>query len=1172
MRRLLATVLLTTLTFSSIANDLFQWEQSKSPLNALPLLMDNKAFKQGRSFSINPTLLKKYKVNDNITINISSDESYTAKITKIKKKENSIQHVMAEINHAGEITPVVMTFGETQFFLRIVTASKVFVAQGINTQGKLIDEHWLSKENNSHISDVKIPQESAQFQQQLKQIHITPIQSNNIDRASQTYKSLLIPPQAPKSLIATNQQASDEMVTVRVLFVYSLSAEALYQGDVTTRLNHLVEVTNQIYLDSKINMQIEIADTLAVDYSDDILSDEALDAITYQSDEIFSDIENIRFEAGADMVAFLRPSNDADPVCGLAWGNSDVNNSINFMYSHTSIDCSDYVNAHEMGHNMGLAHSRDQGDEGYTYPFARGYRISDADNGFSTVMAYSTSNAGKVYKFSNPNILCTELACGIDKSDAVNGADASYALNQVRFQLANIMDTEVNLSLATDALDSIENTQLKNCIDNQISSSGITYAAQLRSLYCSYRNISSLAGIENFSGLTSLYLDGNNLTDISPLASLLKLSTLSLSNSDVSDLTPLSSLTYINNLTLSNNTITTLNGLDNLSFLTYLNVAENSVTNIAAISNNTALETLILDNNLITDISPLQSLVNLNWLSLNQNAITQSPSFTQFTQLTNLNLANNQLTNINGLNTLRKLEYLNLNNTNTSDLSPLNSLRNLKTLSIVDNPIINIESLIYLYNLESLDASNTNISDISIIFMLHNSWSQINLSGSNNIFCWQLKYIDSFVEHEFYEKPANCDSNNDNLDADNDGVTNSAELADSSNPLYHNEQAGKLEFQIEQLSINETQQIIEFKVIRSSGNMGQVTVDVRTNNQTALAGDDFNEINQTLSFDNNELYKTFSIDIIGDMIYENNESFEIELLNPISATLGEKSLLSVTLQDQGGVALSWLETANEIDENSGNLVLTVTRPEDSLGEMSVDINFIDDVAINGTDYIFENQTITFIDGEFSKEVEVIILDNNEYQGDRSFYLVMTNPINAYIEDNTQNTVIQIIDDDTPARGVITFETSTLSFNESEGEVNITLIRVDGEFGDLTINYNVSDNSATQGSDFTLTNGEITFLGSDVEKTITLAITDDNTDENDEVFSITLSSDDPSIIGEIDEVTISIIDNDETVVTPPTTTPPTTPTTPSNNDSGGGGSMNLLLFILTTLLIFSKRKV
>lgn len=1169
MKRLLAVVLLTTLPFNSIANDLFQWQQSKADNNTLSQLTSSHAYKSGKDFSINTVLLKKYKVNDQITINISSNENYFAKITKVKQKENGIQHIFAEINHHGEKTPVVMTLGKKQFFFRIVTKDSVLVAQGINNQGKLINEYWLSKVNNSNVSDVKIPQRSNQLQQQyIPQTSQQALQKNQLSmlsnhNAGQSFnQSFLANQRHSNKASVSHHQTNDEIATVGVLFVYSLSAETLYQGDVSTRLNHIVEVTNQIYIDSEVNIQIEIADTLAVDYSDDILSDEALDDITFKNNEAFTNIEDIRFKAGADMVAFLRPSNDADPVCGLAWGNNDVNNNINYMYSHTSIDCPDYVNAHELGHNMGLAHSLDQGDEGYSYPFARGYRISDSDNGFSTVMAYSTSNAAKIYKFSNPNILCTELPCGIDRNNAMNGADASYALNQLRFQLANIMDSEANLTLAADALNNVVNTHLKSCLESQINSYNITYAAQVQNLFCSYRNINSLTGIEGFTGLMSLYLDGNNLTDLSPLSSLKKLSTLSISNANISNLTPLSTITYLSNLTLANNQITTLSGLEGLSFLTYLNVTDNKIIDIDAISNNVALESILLDNNQIIDIEPLQDLVNMNWLSLNNNLLTELSSLTSLSQLTNVNLAGNEITSLNGLNTLRNIEYLNINNTTITDLTPIKSLRNLQTLSINNTAITSIDPLINLYNLTNLYAANNNIADISTLFNLHNSWSQINLTGSNNIYCWQVDYLTSFVDYDIYEKPNNCDASTDNLDNDEDGVSNRAELVNNTNPLYNNEQAGKVEFQIDQVSLEETSQTVNFKVIRTSGNMGEINVDVRTNNQSADAGEDFSTVNQTLTFTNNELYKTFSFDIIGDSIYENNESFEIELLNPEPATLGERSSLIVTLQEKGGVALTWSETSSEINENNNTLTLTVTRPNDSEGKMSVDIINVDNTAINGVDYFFDNQTITFSGVEYSKDIDVTILDNDEYQEDRTFSLEMTNPINAYIADNTQSAIIEILDDDTPAKGIIAFVESTLSFNENAGDININLMRVDGDFGELTVNYMVTDISATRGSDFTLNNGTLTFLAGEIEKTITFVITDDNSDENDESFTITLTADDNNTIGSTDEITINIVDNDETVVT--------TPTAPTNNDSGGGGTMYyLILFLMVSL--FNSRK-
>ncbi|MDO6446908.1 Calx-beta domain-containing protein [Colwellia sp. 1_MG-2023] len=1160
MKRLLATVLLSTFAVTSSAIDLFNWQATKSGSQTTAQLMGNQAYQNAQNFSVNSALLKNHKVNDVITVNLAADESYQAKITHIKRKKNGIVHIIAKINHHHETTPVILTLGENQFFFRIVTDNQVYVAQGNNNQGKLLNERWLYKANGNHINDVKIPQESARFSQKSTHKAAQQLALSHQENQDSITSSTL--PAVAKLSTTSAAINNDDIATVNVLFVYSLSAETLYGGDVTTRLNHLVEVTNQIYLDSEVNMQIAIADTLAVDYPDEILSEQALDDITYQSHEAFTNIENIRFEAGADMVALLRPNMPEDTVCGIAWGNSAVNNSIGFMYSHTSIDCSDYVNAHEMGHNMGLAHSLAQGDEGYSFPFARGYRVEDLDNGFSTVMAYSTATAGKVYKFSNPNILCTEIACGIDKEDTENGADASYALNQLRFQLANMMDTETDLTLASEAINNIENAGLKNCLENQINNYNITYAGQVRDLFCSYRNISSLAGLEKFNGLTSVYLNGNNLTDISALSSLTKISTLSLSNNNITQLNSLDSLLYLNNLTVTNNQLTSLNGLENLSFLTYLDATDNQIDDITALSNHLALETLLLDNNNVTNILNLPALENITWLSLNNNQISELPSLSKLTKLNKIYIADNQLSNFSGLKALKEIQFLDVENNMISDLTPLNSFRNLQSLTISNNPIADLEPIVNLYSLTTLNATNTDITELSALFNLHNTWSQIRLFGSDNLYCWQVNYVEKFFQFENYQQPSACDTSDENQDFDTDGVTNSQEISNNTNPLYNSEYAGEVSFQIEQLSLNETEQTITLKVIRSLGDKGEINVTVRTADQTATANQDYKAIEQTLTFNDKQVFQTFTLNILADQSYEANESFIVELVNPVSANLGDKNTLNVTLQDNGGTALSWQVSTNEVNENSTSLTLTVTRPDDSLGVMSVDIISLDDTAINGTDYLFNPQTITFLNGEYSKDISIDIIDNELYQGDKVFSLIMTNPSNAYIEENTETATIIIKEDETPARGEITFDSNAVSFNEDDGEVTIKVLRINGSYGQLNVNYQVTNDTATQASDFDLSNGTLTFLADEVEKTISFSIIDDTNDESNETFTIALSTDDISTLGEIAQVTVSIVDNDEAVVIPPTPTPDNN----SGGSGGGGGSISWILVMLLCRLL------
>ena len=71
--------------------------------------------------------------------------------------------------------------------------------------------------------------------------------------------------------------------------------------------------------------------------------------------------------------------------------------------SAVAYDCASYVLAHEVGHNMGMAHSKKQGDSGTPIPESRGWGV---DYSFVTVVAYSSAfgnapkSSARVYLFS----------------------------------------------------------------------------------------------------------------------------------------------------------------------------------------------------------------------------------------------------------------------------------------------------------------------------------------------------------------------------------------------------------------------------------------------------------------------------------------------------------------------------------------------------------------------------------------------------------------------------------------------------------------------------------------------------------------------------------------------------------------------------------------------------
>src|SRR5207244_2979347 len=90
-------------------------------------------------------------------------------------------------------------------------------------------------------------------------------------------------------------------------------------------------------------------------------------------------------------------------------------------------------------------------------------------------------------------------------------------------------------------------------------------------------------------------------------------------------------------------------------------------------------------------------------------------------------------------------------------------------------------------------------------------------------------------------------------------------------------------------------------------------------------------------------------------------------------------------------------------------------------------------------------------------------------------------------------------------------------------VNVSLSSASGQT--VTVHYQTSDGTATAGSDYTSSSGDVTFAPGTTLSTFSVAISNDSLDEPSETLGLTLSSPNLATLGSQVTGTLSILDDD-----------------------------------------------
>ena len=315
---------------------------------------------------------------------------------------------------------------------------------------------------------------------------------------------------------------------------------------------------------------------------------------------------------------------------------------------------------------------------------------------------------------------------------------------------------------------------------------------------------------------------------------------------------------------------------------------------------------------------------------------------------------------------------------------------------------------------------------------------------------------------------------------------------------------------------------------RTGGSDGAFDVTYATSDGNAtLADNDYLASSGVLHWnDGDSADKTFTVTVKGDTTYEANETVNLTLSAPTGgATIVGINPATLTITNDDSAPSFSIADATHAEGNSGTTSFTFTVTRNGATDVTATVDFmtLNDSAVQPDDYTSNSGTLTFLAGDTSKPITVLVNGDTSFEADETFTVELSNATEATISDDEGLGTIQN-DDSQPT---VQFSSASSAGTESASPVNLEVTLSAASSQTVIVNYAVNGASTATdaGVDYTLLSGTLTLNPGDTSQNISLTVNDDSLDENDETLLVDLSAPGKATLGTPATHAYTIQDND-----------------------------------------------